>query len=102
MSRALEILQTLTGTHTRKLGLKLVILQCLKYNLQVLNILLTAPGVYKDVINEDYNKRIQVRIEYTSHHIHKGSDRISQPKKHNQELIMSPEGSLRNVCCPNA
>lgn len=43
----------------------------LQHNLEMLGMLLSAPLVHLNIINEDYDKRIQVHLEHIGRKIHK-------------------------------
>jgi hypothetical protein len=57
-------------------------------------------GLDKDVVNEDYDKLIQLFHKYLTHEIHEKGGCVRQSKRHHGELILSVPGdkcSLLNV-----
>ena len=57
-------------------------------------------GVYKDVVDKDYNKLFEVRATYAIHYIHEDGRGVSKTKWHNREFeetIPGSKGSLWDV-----
>ncbi|KAE9584752.1 hypothetical protein Lalb_Chr25g0281511 [Lupinus albus] len=67
------------------------------------SVFLPTSRVYQDVIDEDYYKRVQIRMENPIHILHKDRRSISYTERHHQILIVPisrSESSLRNISCP--
>ncbi|KAE9586353.1 hypothetical protein Lalb_Chr24g0400971 [Lupinus albus] len=59
--------------------------------------------VYQDVVNEDYHKRVQIRMENPIHILHKDCRCIRYTDRHHWILIVPisrPESGLRNILRP--
>jgi hypothetical protein len=75
-------------------------MKSLKNNPKVLLMLFSILGVDQDVINEHYDKLVQLRHEYRVHQVHEMCGGIGESKRHNQILIQPVPGrecGLRNV-----
>lgn len=62
-------------------------------------------AVYKDVIDDFNEKRINIRLEHLQYQFYKGGMDISQPKRYHKELIVTisnPKYGLRYVLSPNS
>ncbi|KAE9587545.1 hypothetical protein Lalb_Chr23g0274931 [Lupinus albus] len=67
------------------------------------SVFLPTSRVYQDVVNEDYHKRGQIRMENPIHILHKDCRSISYTERHHQILIVPiscPESRLGNILCP--
>ncbi|KAE9621217.1 hypothetical protein Lalb_Chr01g0011301 [Lupinus albus] len=67
------------------------------------SVFLPTCRIYQDVINEDYYKRVWIRMENPIHILHKNCRGVSYTKRHHQIFIVSvpcPKSSLRNIFCP--
>ena len=67
--------------------------------------LLLRLGVDQDVVNKDYNKRIQIGLEYPMHEINECRWRNFQSERHHCDLEMPiprPKRYLRDICLPNS
>ena len=67
--------------------------------------LLLRLGVDLDVVNNDHNKLIQIRLEYPMHEIHECRLSIRQLGRHHCELempILHPKRYLKDINLPNS
>ena len=79
--------------------------ECLENNPQMIRMLLLRLGLDQDVINKDYNKMIQVGLEYPMHEIHEYRWCIRLLEGHHYELempILRPKRCLRDISLPNS
>jgi hypothetical protein len=61
-------------------------------------------GVNKYVVNEDYDKLVQLFHKHLIHEVHKICWCVGEPKGHHCELVLpvtSDKGGLRDVTFPN-
>ena len=78
--------------------------QQLQNNPQLILMLSLRLGVDQNVIHKDYDKLIQIGLEYPMHEIHECGRCIRQSKGHHCKLkvaITRPEHCLRDICLPN-
>ena len=80
-------------------------LEGLENNPQVILMLLLRLGVDQDVVNKDYEKMIQVGLEYPMREIHEYCWPILQSERHHYELempISRPKRCLRDISLPDS
>jgi hypothetical protein len=70
-----------------KLRVKLVISQSLKHDSEMLFMFFHTLWIYKNVVNENHDKLVQLRYEYGVHEVYEVWQCIRQPKQHNKILI---------------
>ena len=88
-----------------KLGIQLMVSKNLQNDTQMILMLLLKRGVDQNVVNEDYSKLIQIRLEYPMHEIHECCWHIRQFERHHCELEMPvphPEHCLKDISFPNS
>ncbi|KAK4729331.1 hypothetical protein R3W88_022319 [Solanum pinnatisectum] len=64
------------------------------------NMILLNPRINQNIINENNNKHIKIRIKHSVHKIHERCRSISQTKCHDSKLIMTisgPKSCIRDV-----
>jgi hypothetical protein len=87
-----------------ELGIKLMISQTLKDNLEMFGMLLLISGINKDIINKDQYEFVELRHKHGVHEVHKIGWCICETKGHYKELvktITSGQGSFRNITRSN-
>jgi hypothetical protein len=85
-------------------SIKLMISQTLKDNSEMVGVFFLALRIHEDIIDEDYDKFIELRHEYGVHEVHEVGRRISESEGHDQELvktITSGKSGFRNVARSN-
>jgi hypothetical protein len=68
---------------------------------EVMLMVFAVLGVDKDVVNEDYDKLIQLFHKYLIHDVHEKGGCVCQFERHYCEFILSVPGdkcSLLNIC----
>jgi hypothetical protein len=85
-------------------GVKLVCPEFSKDDLKVTLMVFAVLGVNKDVVNEDYDKLIQLLHKHFVHVVHEKGGCVCQFERHHCEFILSVSGdkcSLLDVCFLN-
>jgi hypothetical protein len=83
-----------------ELGIELMVSKSLQDNSEMMHMLLFTLGIDQDVINEDHDKLVQLRLEYRVHQVYEMCRSIGESKRHNQILVQpvpGGEGSLRDI-----
>jgi hypothetical protein len=70
-----------------KLGVKLILSQTLKYNLEMFIMFFHTLQMHKNVMNENHDKHVQLRYEDRVHEVHEVCRRIRQTKRYYKVLI---------------
>jgi hypothetical protein len=81
-------------------GIELMIPKSLQNNLEMSDMLLFTLRIDQDIVNEYYDKLVQLQHEYEVHQVYEICRSIGESKQHNQILIQpvpGGEGSLRDV-----
>jgi hypothetical protein len=87
-----------------ELSVQLVCPQFPQHYSKMLLIFLHTLGVNKYVVNEDYDKLVQLFHEHLIHEVHKICWCVGESKGHHGELILpvtGDKGGLRDVTFPN-
>ncbi|PHT38313.1 hypothetical protein CQW23_21886 [Capsicum baccatum] len=63
-----------------------MILESLKYNSEMVNMITLTAEIDKDVIYEDYDEHVQVLLEHTIHQVHECCWGIVKTKERDQEF----------------
>jgi hypothetical protein len=81
-------------------GIELMIPKSLQNNLEMSDMLFFTLRIDQDIVNEYYDKLVQLQHEYGVHQVYEICRSIGESKRHNQILIqpvLGGEGSLRDV-----
>jgi hypothetical protein len=78
--------------------------QTLKDNSEIFGVIVLALRIDENIIDKDHDKFIELRHEHRVHEVHEVGGSISEPERHDQELvktITSGKSGFRNVAMSN-
>ncbi|PHT68419.1 hypothetical protein T459_27906 [Capsicum annuum] len=97
----ITITMKLSGPSGRaKTGAELMISESLKYDFEMVCMIILTARIDQNIIYEDYDEHVQVLLEHLVHQVHESGWGISKTEGHDQKLevtISSMKISLQNV-----